>query len=172
MGISINNNELVKLAVAGSRDAYEKLVEANYDYVFKAAYKLSLSKEDAEDITHEVFIKLAKSIKTFRFDSKLTTWLCRIAINTHKDLVKSKAYRERSHEDISEKQIPDQRKPADSSSDIKKALKQLTPKLREAIVLVYYMGFSHKEAGEAMDCPEKTVSWRVHEAKKNLKELL
>ena len=80
--------ELVKLAKDGDSVAFENLVEQSYMLVYKVSYKWCRTKEDAEDITQEVFVKLAKKIFSFREESSFQTWLYRIVINTAKDFAK------------------------------------------------------------------------------------
>ena len=58
--------ELVKLSVDGDTEAYAHLVKRHYMTVYRASYKWCGIREDAEDITHEVFIKLSQKLKTFR----------------------------------------------------------------------------------------------------------
>ncbi len=77
--------ELVKLAKDGDSVAFENLVDLHYLLVYKISYNWCKAKEDAEDITQEVFVKLAKNIFNFKEESAFQTWLYRIVINTAKD---------------------------------------------------------------------------------------
>jgi RNA polymerase sigma-70 factor (ECF subfamily) len=87
--------ELVKLSVDGDTKAYAHLVKRHYMTVYRASYKWCGIREDAEDITHEVFIKLAQKLKTFRLQSSFKTWLYRITINTAKDFHRKHAIKHR-----------------------------------------------------------------------------
>ena len=62
---NLEDIELVKLAKCGDPVAFENLVERNYMLVYKISYKWCRTKEDAEDITQEVFVKLAKKVYIF-----------------------------------------------------------------------------------------------------------
>ena len=85
--------ELVKLSVDGETEAYAHLVKRHYMTVYRVSYKWCGVRENAEDITNEVFIKLAQKLKTFKQKSSFKTWLYRIVINTAKDF-----HRKRSNE--------------------------------------------------------------------------
>ena len=66
---NLEDIELVKLAKDGDSIAFENLVERNYLLVYKISYKWCRAKDDAEDITQEVFLKLAKKIFSFKEES-------------------------------------------------------------------------------------------------------
>jgi RNA polymerase sigma factor (sigma-70 family) len=72
---------LVERAVDGSRDALRLLVERHQPFVYNVAIKMFGRHEDAQDLTQEVFVKVITSLKTFRHDSALRTWLYRVTVN-------------------------------------------------------------------------------------------
>jgi RNA polymerase sigma factor (sigma-70 family) len=72
---------LVERAVDGSRDALQQLVERHQPFVYNLALKMFGRREDALDLTQEVFVKVITSLKTFRHDSSLRTWLYRVTVN-------------------------------------------------------------------------------------------
>lgn len=75
--------------------AFRAIVEEHRDRIFNLTYRMLGSREEAEDISQEVFITVFKSIDSFRGDSKFSTWLYRIAINHCKNRIK---YLSRRHE--------------------------------------------------------------------------
>ena len=77
--------ELVELSINGDARAFEHLVERYYTTVYGVSYKWCGVKEDAEDITQDVFVKLAGKLKTFGGKSSFKTWLYRMTINAAKD---------------------------------------------------------------------------------------
>ena len=89
--------ELVELSVAGGAEAFEYLVKRHYLTVYKVSYKWCGVREDAEDIAQEVFVKLARKLKTFGRKSSFRTWLYRITVNTAKDFCR-KAGTKRAYE--------------------------------------------------------------------------
>ena len=86
-------SDLIKQAQRGDRGAFESLLRTHYDAMYRMAFKWCGNKEDAEDITQNACIKLARSIDTFRFQSAFLSWLYRLVINTAKDWAKARAPR-------------------------------------------------------------------------------
>jgi RNA polymerase sigma factor (sigma-70 family) len=72
---------LVERAIDGSRDALRQLVERHQPFVYNIALKMFGRREDAQDLTQEVFVKVITSLKTFRHESSLRTWLYRVTVN-------------------------------------------------------------------------------------------
>lgn len=85
--------DLVRAVQSGDMTAFDKLVLRHQDKLFNLVYWLLGDYQEANDCAQEIFIKVFKSIKKFRFESTFSTWLHRIAINTCKNRLKSSAYR-------------------------------------------------------------------------------
>ena len=168
--------ELVDLAVAGDAAAFERLVDQNYLLVYKVSYKWCGVKEDAEDIAQEVFVKLARKINTFKQGSSFKTWLYRITINTAKDLYRKNTNRAAMETAFAHEQKLNNPAPGNEvhmdSARLYTVVERLPVKLKEAVILVFAEGLSHKEASEALGCAETTVSWRIFQARKHLKKYL
>jgi RNA polymerase sigma-70 factor (ECF subfamily) len=170
------DHELIYEAQAGDRAAFSMLVERHYKFMFRSAWQWLGGKQEAEDMAQEAAIKLAQNINSFRFESAFTTWLYRLTINTAKDYCKVKnrnnAREQPLFEDVefvspelsAEQQL--------MHKDVLQALAALPEQLSETVIIVCWQGLSHKEAGEIMECPEGTVSYRVHEARKKIAEKL
>ncbi|HKI78894.1 MAG TPA: sigma-70 family RNA polymerase sigma factor [Ignavibacteriaceae bacterium] len=86
------DTELVEQAKNGDLTAFRRLVEKHKRNVYYLAYDLTGSREDAEDVSQEVFIKAFRSLKNFRGDAKFSSWLYRITVNTSFSLKSSKSY--------------------------------------------------------------------------------
>lgn len=167
-----NESSILQQAINGDVNAFAHIAENYYDMIFRIAYKWSGVKSDAEDIAQEVCMKLAKSIKSFNQQSKFSTWLYKITINTAKDFHKkhSRHYANELHEEhISNEQNAEEKV---INNDLWKHVKLLPAKQSDAILLVYAEGLTHSEAADIMECKESTVSWYIHEAKKALHALL
>ncbi len=169
------NIVLVERARAGDRRAFEQLVEANYDFIFRTACKWTGKKSDAEDIAQEVCIKLATAIHSFDGRAAFTSWLYRVTINMVRDMQRSTTRKARTVDAftlVHPEDDPGDQEDATTSHEIWERVSALPDKQREAIMLVYGEDMSHAEAGEIMGCKEATVSWHIHEAKKTLRGLL
>lgn len=84
---------LVEQARKGNLEAFSKLVEQNKKLVYHLAYNMTSNREDAEDISQEVFIKVYKSLDKFRGDAKLSSWIYRITMNACLSLRRKKSSR-------------------------------------------------------------------------------
>jgi len=169
--LETRKNELVAQAVNGNRYAFQQLVEQEYMLVYRLCYKYCGIREDAEDITQEVFAKLGRSILSFKGDSSFNTWLYRLTVNCAKDYFRKHNRRKNEIAFDESFDAPSAEEPQDEvlyKKQVLKALTLLPTKLKDAVVLVYSEGLSHAEAGQILGCSENTVSWRVHEAKKKL----
>ena len=84
---------LVRFFQKGDKAAFDKLVRKHKDKLFNLVYWFLGDYQEANDCAQEIFIKVFKSLKKFRFESAFSTWLYRIATNTCKNRLKSSAYR-------------------------------------------------------------------------------
>ena len=169
------DDELVHQAKSGNLNAMEHLFEKHYLFVYRLAYKWCGIKENAEDITQEVFLKLVRKLDSFSHKSSFKTWLYRITINAAKDYGRKNA-RKSSHEfTYDDNQPQDNFKTQEdelSARQMYKMIHQLPKKQKESILLVFAEGLSHRAAAEILQCRETTVSWRIFQARKKLKILL
>lgn len=167
--------ELVKFAAAGDRDAFAAIVDAQYDFIFRVAYKWLGDRSDAEDVTQNVVIKLAKSIRQFDGRAQFSSWLYRIALNAVRDHQRQSIRQGRNVAAlslVSPTAAPSNQEDDVTMNEVWAAVRQLPEKQRDAVLMIYGEDMSHAECAAIMDCKEKTVSWYVHEAKKTLKGLL
>jgi RNA polymerase sigma factor (sigma-70 family) len=165
--------DLIGLAVDGDEHAFEALVQRHYLPVYHFSFKWCRIREDAEEITQEVFIKLTRKLKTFKNKSSFSTWLFRIAINTAKDYSKKKSARKLYESAFGNEQVRDNPGPLNEDTGKADRLYSLIDKLPEkqkaALMLVMAEGLSHGEAAKVLKCREKTISWRIHQARSRLK---
>ena len=171
-----NDIELVQLSIGGDARAFEHLVKRHYTSAYQVSYKWCGIKEDAEDIAQEVFVKLARKLKTFRQRSSFKTWLYRMTINTAKDFTrkhKTKSVYETAFalEQGSNNPVPARDEQPDAAR-LYQEINKLPEKQKMAVLLVYGEGLSHMEASQVIKCQEATVSWRIFQAKKKLKKSL
>ena len=176
MDVTLSDEELVSGAIQGDRAAFAALLTRHYDMMFRVAWKWCGNQTDAEDIAQDVAIRLGQSIRSFSGDARFSSWLYRVVLNAVRDFQRKRqaetrkevAYlAEPTRPDVQAAEAPDD--PADA---LWQAVRKLPQKQREAVTLVYGEGLSHKQACEIMECAESTVSFHIHEAKKELKRLM
>ena len=166
------NKDLISRAVRGDADAFECLVNDYYEVMFKMAYKWCANQRDAEDITQEACIKLARGISGYKGDSKFTSWLYRLVINTAKDWYKSQN-RHPDGAELIESFAAEDTKPDEKiyAGQVWEQVHKLPEAEKESLLLVMGQGLSHKEAAKISGVKESTISWRIHEARKKLQAI-
>lgn len=168
----VKEDELVRSACAGDARAFRDLLDMHYDSVFRMAYHLCGHRENAEDITQMACLKIAQNISGFEGKSKFTTWIYTIVLNTFRDWNDKRANTGKGFMPLEavEGTLSAAANP-EHDVDIAQRMRylQLLPDTeREAVLLVYAEGCSHKEAANILGCAEGTVSSRIHEARKKL----
>lgn len=170
-----DDRELARQACAGDRAAFQHLLERHYDTAYRYAFRFTRNAEDAEDIAQDVCLGLTHKLRSFRGKSQFTTWLYRVVVNTCRDHArkqKSSQALQANYAVFREHDAADQRHDADRLDWLSQAVASLEPKLRETAILILAEDLSHGEAASALGCAESTVSWRMHEVRKKLKNLV
>lgn len=161
---------LIKRAQNGDVRAFEELLGACYGTLYKFAYKWCGNREDAEDVTQQACLKLARSIGQFRFDAAFTSWLYRLVINCAKDW--SRSQQRHVREDFDEATVPatdgDAAENRVLAWQVLVKLDSFPDGIKETILLVHAEGLTHGEAANILGVKESTISWRLHEARKTL----
>lgn len=164
--------DLIRSAQGGDRDAFSRLVEEHYACMFRFACRYCGDRHDAEDVTQQACIKLARAIGQFRFESAFTSWLYRLVINTAKDLHKSQnaqvTQTRLTGDERNEQSAPDIAESAVLLRQVMSLVASMGEGFREVLVLVPGEGLTHAEAAAILEVKESTVSWRLHEIRKRL----
>jgi RNA polymerase sigma-70 factor (ECF subfamily) len=185
------DRDLVERARTGDSDAFGILVRRHQKRIFRLALHLVRTGAEAEDVTQETFVRAYQALGRFDGRSEPFTWLYRICVNLSLNLIRSrKSQRISSPVDttsadggriesfLREERPSHGRDPAAATEDreMAKALIEgidaLSETLRTTLVLVCIDGLGHDEASKVLGCPEGTVAWRVHEARRKLREHL
>lgn len=168
------DSDTIKLAQQGDETAFSCLLDRYYNDIFAFAYRWAGNRSDAEDITQQACIKLARNIDQFRFDAAFTSWLYRLVINCAKDWRKSEQRHQHADSDSSPESHTgsEQHEQQTYLAQVLQRLAQLGDGLHETAILVFAEGMSHKEAGEILAVKESTISWRIHEIRKQLQQQL
>lgn len=176
---TMDDMALAMRARDGDSEAFESLVRRYRNEVYGLCWYFTRNREDAWDLSQEVFIKAWRALNRFRGDSSFKTWLMRIAANHCKDHLKKRRLDTASFDDAL--QAPDTESSANPSETavsnelgaaIDAAVQQLPAKHQMAFVLHEYKGLSYQEMAEVMQCNVGTVMSRLFNARKRLQELL
>lgn len=167
---------LIQGAQAGDQTSLGIILQRYYRLVYFTAYRLVGNRQDAEDVTQEALINIAKNISSFEAGAKFSSWAHAITANVAKDHYRKGKRYLHVVSDYSQEKSKGVEKPDDDKNELSKtilnALDKLPPKYRQAIVMTIYDDLSHAEVAKIMNCAETTVSWYVHEARKALHIIL
>ena len=174
---------LVEMARRGDIAAFREIVERYKRQIYMVSFDFTGNHHDAEDILQDVLIKAYRSLKSFRGDSRLRTWLHRITINTCVDRKRRLALPTTSSEEIAD--FSERFATADPGSNpeksaeaariqkhIQDALGKLTPLERSVFILRNYNQLQIKEVAEVLDRSEGTVKNMLWRALKKLQKEL
>lgn len=166
----MNLKKLVKKAMKGNGDAFEKLLEIHGERLYRTAYLYVRNREDALDVVQETAFKAFSSIGNLRNQEYFLTWLTKILIHCAYDVLELKK-KEMPVEYLLE-HSSDPVPSKDSQMDLAEALSHLKKDYRTAVLLFYYQDLPIKEIAKIMNIPENTVKTYLYRAKKCLKSLL
>lgn len=159
--------EKVKKAKKGNDQAFQELIHAEKNKLYRIAYLYVKNENDAIDIVHETIYKAYISIKKLKEPHYFSTWLTRILINTALDFIKQNKLvipteEMEQFEKIEKLHIED-------SIDLVAAIDQLEEKYKTVIILRYYQDLPIKEIAKIVNSPEGTVKTHLHRAINQLK---
>jgi RNA polymerase sigma-70 factor (ECF subfamily) len=171
---------LVAHVRSGEMHAFDELVRRYRNDVFALSYHFVRSREEAWDISQEVFIKAHRALDRFRGESSFKTWLMRITANQSKDFLKKRKLSTVAFDDaLREGDAPSpamgpahELEARELGQAIQKALDKLPVKHRLAFVLREFEGLTYEEMAEVMECNLGTVMSRLHHARKKLQKSL
>jgi RNA polymerase sigma-70 factor, ECF subfamily len=166
---------------SGDKKAFNELVILYKNRVITTCYRFLLDREDAEDVSQDVFIEVFQSIKSFRGDSKLSTWIFRIAVSKSLDEIKKRNRKKRIsslgkifHLDdvanwISGGKMPDNDLlENERMASINKVLDKLPESQRIAFTLSKIDGLNNKEISEIMKITISATESLIKRAKKKV----
>src|SRR5881296_3268595 len=161
---------LVAEARAGSPDALSALYLEHGAALYRLAYRLTETREDAEDVVHDVFVGLPEALARYEERGKLTSWLKRVTARVA--LVRLRA-RTRRREVGIEATLPTAAPPLDSASmALRAAVDALPDPLRAVLVLKEIEGYSHAEVGELLGISAGASRVRLNRAMRRLRKTL
>ena len=148
--------------------------------VFNKCYSFSKNKEEAEDLTHDIFIRLYVKLKTFKGNSKFSTWLYSFTYNFCVNYVQRNDYKKKEkvtvvadqiNEEGASEEIEDARLFQLKSENSKKVMALIEVKERMILLMKYQDNLSIKEISEVLEIGESAVKMRVKRAKQKVVRL-
>ena len=158
--------------------AWDDLVREHADRVYRLAYRLSGNQHDAEDLTQETFIRVFRSLSSYRAGT-FEGWLHRITTNLFLDMVRrrNKIRMEALPEEYDRvpADTPDPQQVFDATNldpDLQRALDSLAPEFRAAVVLCDIEGLSYEEIATTLGVKLGTVRSRIHRGRQTIRDAL
>lgn len=176
----MNDTELVRQVLNGNNNAFRYLVAKHQRLVVHIVGRIVQQQEDVEDICQEVFIKVFEKLKKFRGESKLSTWIARIAFNTSISHIRKGKQNVHSFDEqpllIAAEEDESLNQKGIERDEAKKYLMQFIGNLpvqyRTVLTLFHLEEFSYKEIEEITEMPEGTIKSYLSRARTLLKEQL
>lgn len=181
MSTGQSDNEIISRVLRGEQNAYAELVNRYQNYVFTLTLRLIKSREDAEEVAQDVFVKAYRALADFRGESKFSTWLYTITNTTSITFLRKKKLEVHS---LDNEKVFDVADSKDSGlradmveqksrvSMVTKAIGLLSPADAEIITLFYKVEQSLDEIGKILGLETNTVKVRLHRARTRLKETM
>jgi RNA polymerase sigma-70 factor (ECF subfamily) len=178
--IPVTNRDDRRLLVnvrAGRADACAALVRDHYKTIYRFLVHMLRDVHRAEDLTQETFVTAWEHIATFQGRSTLATWLHRIAYTKFVDSQRAERRGANMLERLTSSTPPpvdplESAMAVDEARRLQRAVNELEPAERAAIVLHYFQGLSYREMAAVVGEPTGTVKWRTREALNRLRILL
>ena len=170
----------------GDREAFNELMEKYQKKVFSISYGMLSDYEDASDASQEVFVKVYRSIASFKGEASFATWLYRICANVCNDMLRKRQRRgvsvsldtEEDERGSAAELVSDEPTPEESlelsetQRLVRNAVNELSPEYREIIIYSDLQQMSYDEIAKILRCPTGTVKSRLNRARNALRKKL
>ena len=174
-------HELIRQVLKGDQPAFQRLVERYQDYVFTIVLRILSSREEAEEVAMDVFLKVYQSLRSFEFKSKFSTWLYTIAYRMAIDRVRTKQFPIQTLDnDERFLQVTDREAKGPearvASQDLQNALRNALERLKPAdagLVSLYYLQEkSVQEVSEVTGLSVSNVKVKLYRLRSELRAIL
>jgi RNA polymerase sigma-70 factor (ECF subfamily) len=179
MSTGLNDNDLISRVLNGDQQAYAGLVSRYQNYVFTLALRFTKNREDAEEVSQDIFIKAYRALADFRGASKFSTWLYTIVNTTCITFLRKKRLEVHSLDNekvfeaadsIDSGMRANQVEQKSRMTMVNKAISMLSPDDAEVITLFYKGEQTLEEIAGILGIEANTAKVRLHRARTRLKE--
>lgn len=178
--IQTEENQIVQRVLNGESGAFADLVDAFKGMIFNLAFRMTGSRQDAEDLSQETFIRAYKSLRQFDQRKRFFTWIYTIGLNLIRNHIKkhgreiTRGDEMRLHNTADDLHSPSELDVirAQETGRLEFCLRRLPPDLREAVVLRFYQDLSFEEIAEISSVSLSAVKMRVYRGLERLKQLM
>jgi len=177
----MDDRKLALQMLNGDANAFRQLFEQYQHLVFNICFRMTGKREDAEDITQDVFIKIFHGIGNFRGEAKLSSWIYRLTVNTCLKKVRRKKLESwisldflfPDSEEPTREILPDQQiENSETETLVQRAIQQLPAQQKTALILQRYENLSIEEIARVLEISLSAVDALLHRARENLTQKL
>jgi len=180
----LSENEAVRLAQEGGSEGFERLYQLHSRRVYRLCLRMVKNSAEAEDLTQTAFFQTFRKIQSFRADSRFSTWLHRLTVNT---VLMHFRKRNRSEQSLDETLRPNDESTKPSVEfggpdlnlngvidrvSLEKAIDRLPHGYKEMLILHDIEGYQHNEISRILGCSVGNSKSQLHKARQRLRELL
>lgn len=174
------SRDIIERAQAGDIDTFEAIYKATSGFVFNVSLRVVNNRQEAQEVTQDVFVKIYHSLKEFEFRSSFKTWAYRIAVNTALNACKRSNKHDCRRQDLdsvidtqaasidSRKELIEKDEQQHARGKLESLLAGLNPDQRACIVLREIEGFSYEEISRTLRINLNTVRTRLKRAREAL----
>jgi len=179
MSTGPSDSEIISLVLKGDHNAYSLLVERYKSYVFTLTLRFTKNREDAEEVSQDIFIKAYRSLADFKGTAKFSTWLYTIVNTTCITFLRKKRLDIKSLDDERTFEVADSQDSGFRANQVEQksrqnmvnqAIAMLNPDDAQIITLFYKNEQSLEEIGQILGLEANTAKVRLHRARTRIKE--
>ena len=183
----VRDEALAFEAQQGNMEAFADLVDRHKGRVYRTLYQVVGDEQDAQDLAQEVFLKLFRSLASYRGDAAFTTWLHRMTLNLAFDWLRARKRRPLQvplapppdQEDRPVMELPSRDETPEEAAlrserarQLKQAIQELPPDYRDVVILHHIHHLSYQQIADRIGVPVRTVETRLYRARGLLKKKL
>ena len=154
---------LLKRAQEGDSLAIERLIELYQDTIFSMALSFTRNPHQAEDLAQEAWIKILRGLPSFRQESKFSTWMYRVTMNTFLNANRAVKREQEIMGTLETSEVEPEHVGVrvETALDVQEAVRELSIDFRSVVLLRYVADLSYKEIASVLDLPLGTVQSRL-----------
>jgi RNA polymerase sigma-70 factor (ECF subfamily) len=166
-------NKVLNDFLVGDMQAFQQIYEQSKSFVYNTIYKMVLRKQEAEDLMHDVYVKVYEKREMYNKEFSINTWINRIAVNHVLNHLKRQNNFLRKVQDIKffYEQNFSEETDVEEEGKAYSLLKKIKPKYRLPIVLKDIQELSYEEVAKTLNLPIGTVRSRLNRGRRKLREL-
>ncbi len=179
MSTGLSDNEIISIVLNGDKQAFAQLVDRYQNYVFTLALRMVKSREDAEEVSQDIFVKAYRSLADFRGASKFSTWLYTIVNTSCITFLRKKKLEVHSLDNDKVFEVADSQdsgfranlvEQKSKVAMVNNAIAMLGPDDAQVITLFYKGEQTLEEIAQVLGIEVNTAKVRLHRARARLKE--